>query len=326
VVWNRKRDGLDIKLIPHSALEDDDDAPPPRGDRRGSAHSGPALLSFVSESLAGRVSSLELTPFLSAELAGTKAERDRWFWGGFPRVHALRGNRARSEWLDGYVTTILERDLPALGIQLPPVRLRLLVQMLTHVHGNLVNVSDLARSLGVSPPTVGKDLDVLEGIFLVRRLPPYFANVQKRLTKSPKIYIRDTGILHLLAGLRAPSELASWDRRGASFEGLVIEEIAALARERVVRPELFFWRTAAGNEVDLLVRSGRRVVPIEIKLSGTVDHHAIRGLRQCMADLGLSKGWIVTGSGTRARMGRDVEVVPFSDLVNRRCDFDLKNG
>lgn len=255
---------------------------------------------------------LELTPFLAAELAGTRAEKDRWFWGGFPPVHALRG-----------ATVVLERDLPALGIGLPPTRLRTLVEMLVHVHGNLLNASDLARSLGVSVPTVIRDLDVLEGMFVTRRLQPFQANIQKRLTKSPKLYVRDTGLLHVLAGLRAPSELETWSRRGASFEGLVIEEIAALARERSVRPGVFFWRTEAGGEVDLILADGRRIVPIEIKLASTLDSHALRGLRQCMADLGVARGWVVTALGERTRLGKDVELVPFADVVARRCDFGL---
>lgn len=129
--------------------------------------------------------------------------------------------------------------------------------------------------------------------------------------------------MHVLAGLRAPSELETWSRRGASFEGLVIEEIAALARERSVRPGVFFWRTEAGGEVDLILADGRRIVPIEIKLASTLDSHALRGLRQCMADLGVARGWVVTALGERTRPGKDVELVPFADVVARRCDFGL---
>src|SRR5439155_17920065 len=118
---------------------------------------------------------------------------------------------------------------------------------------------------------------------------------------------RDTGVLHVLAGLRRPAELVTWDRRGASFEGMVIEELAALARERIVRPGLFFWRTEAGAEVDLLVVDGRRIVPFEIKLGTAVGEREVRGLRSCMSDLGIEKGYVITGAGERARLGRDVE-------------------
>jgi predicted AAA+ superfamily ATPase len=275
----------------------------------------PALLRSVSESLAGRVAIVELTPFLSSELAGTGHGRERWFWGGFPPVLALRQAAVRTEWLGAYVSTLLERDLPALGVALPARRLRQLWMMLTHVHGNLLNVSDLARSLGVSSHTVAGDLDVLEGAFMIRRLPPYFANVQKRLTKSPKLYVRDTGLLHHLAGLRHPRELATWPRRGSSFEGLVIEELVALARNRLAQPEVFFWRTQAGAEVDLLIVEGRRILPIEVKLGSSVGRHGLAGLRQCMSDLGLRRGWVVTSGREARRLAPGIELVPWEQLV-----------
>lgn len=283
----------------------------------------PALLSTTAETLAGRLGLLELTPFTAAELAETASARDRWFWGGLPPVHAARGVRARTDWIDAYVSTFLERDLAILGIRLRPSRLRRLWTMLTHVHGNVLNVSDLARSLVVSSHTVDTHLDVLEDAFMIRRLPPFHANVQKRLTKSPKVYVRDTGLLHFLAGLRGPRELETWPRRGQSFEGLVIEEIAALAAERATRPELYFWRTHAGAEVDLLVHSGRRIVPIEIKLGAAFERGALRGLQQCMSDLSLRRGWVVTGSGEARSLGRGIEVVPWDDVVQRRVDFGL---
>jgi predicted AAA+ superfamily ATPase len=196
------------------------------------------LLTTASESLAGRVGLLELTTFQAGELAAASPRANRWFWGGDTPVHQRRPAEDRLAWLDACVTTFLERDLPALGIRLPPARLRQLRTMLTHVHGNVLNVSDLARSLGVSSHTVAHCLDVLEGAFMIRRLPPHFANVRKRLSKSPKLYFRDTGLLHFLAGLRDDDELDTWSRRGASFEGLVIEELAALARRKIVRPEI----------------------------------------------------------------------------------------
>ena len=280
----------------------------------------PALLRTAAETLAGRIGLLELTPFRMVEVARTRLGADRWFWGGYPPVHALSGAAARADWLDGYLSTVLERDLPALGLRLPPARLRRLATMLTHVHGSLLNVSDLARSLGVSAATVDHDLDALEGVFFLRRLPPYHANIQKRLTKSPKVYLRDTGLLHLLAGLRRPDDLDTWHHRGHSFEGLVVEEIVTLARERIVRPDTFFWRTQAGAEIDLLVSDGQRLIAIEIKL-GAVDQYAVRGLRQGMADLRVNKGWIVTGSGERRRASPDVEIVPWSDVATGEIDF-----
>lgn len=275
----------------------------------------PALMRSASESLAGRVGLLEIGPFSAHELRGVPRHADRWFWGGFPPVHQARSVRARLEWLDAYVATYLERDLPALGLRLPPMRLRILWTMLTHVHGSLLNVSDLARSLAVSSHTVDANLDVLEQTFMVRRLPPYFANVQKRLTKSHKVYVRDTGLLHFLAGLRSEGELSTWHARGRSFEGLVIEEISAWARAHLVRPELFFWRTQAGAEVDLLVKDGNRMLPFEIKLGTRVTWRDVAGLRACMADLGLKRGFVVTQTKERTRLGGGIEIVPFEEVV-----------
>jgi len=230
----------------------------------------PALMRSVSETLAGRVALLELTPFLAGELAA-------------PRGLLIAGSGA-----DSLPSTVFENPAPAANgstpISLPSssgicppldwgCRLddcALSGTMLTHVHGNLLNVSDLARSLAVSSHTVAGDLDVLEGAYMIRRLQPFHANVQKRLTKSSKIYVRDTGLLHFLAGLRRPQELTTWNKRGASFESLVVEELAALAAHRLVRPEFFFWRTQAGAEVDLLIREGRRILPVEIKIGAAV--------------------------------------------------------
>lgn len=300
------------------------DRSPERGRFLLLGSASPALLRSTSETLAGRVGLLELTPFQARELHRTPHEKDRWFWGGFPPVHRLRGTRARLEWLDSYVSTFLERDLPSLGLRLPAHRLRILWTMLTHVHGSLLNVSDLARSLGVSSHTVTDHLDVLESTFMIRTLRPFHANVQKRLTKSPKLYVRDSGLLHFLGGLRSPPELRTWPRRGNSFEGLVIEELIGLANDTLVRPEFFFWRTQAGAEVDLLVVSGTRVFPFEIKLGASVDGRSLAGLRECMSDLSLSKGWVITTSEERRQAGRGIEVLPWTDVVRGAFAFNLR--
>lgn len=281
----------------------------------------PGLLASAAESLAGRIGFLELTPFMNAELAGHAGAARRWYWGGYPPVHARRGARMRNEWLDAYVSTYLERDLPSLGVRLPAERLRKLWTMLTHVHGQILNVSDLAKSLGVSFPTAANDLDVLEATFMIRRLQPFHANVQKRLTKSAKLYLRDTGLLHFLAGLRSPADLETWPRRGASFEGLVIEELAAWAAQRFVRPGIFYWRTQAGAEVDLLIADGRRIHPIEIKLGGSPDPRSLAGLRQCMADLSLKRGYVVATGEERRGVGKTIEILPWRDIARGNVDI-----
>jgi predicted AAA+ superfamily ATPase len=195
--------------------------------------------------------------------------------------------------------------------------------MLTHVHGGLLNTAELARALGVSSHTVDSHLDLLEGAFLIRRLAPFFANLGKRLTKSPKVYLRDVGLLHFLAGLRSPAELAVWPRRGASFEGAVIEEVGQLASRVAVRPELFFFRTQAGAEVDLLVKVGGRIVPIEIKAGASVDPRSLAGLRQCMSDLGLRRGFVVFRGKERREVGHGITLVPWFQVCDGTETFGL---
>lgn len=281
----------------------------------------PLLMRSASESLAGRVSLLELTPLLPSELTGSSRDKDRWFWGGYPGALSPRSAESRGLWFDAYVSTFVERDLPLLGLGLPARRLRMLWTMLTHVHGNMINVADLARSLMVSPHTVAGDLDVLEGAFMIRRLWPYHANVQKRLTKTPKLYVRDTGLLHFLAGLRRAVELTTWPRRGASFEGMVIEQLAAIAQQRLIRPELYYWRTQAGAEVDLLIVEGGKILPVEIKLGTAVDPRSVMGLRRCMEDLGLKRGWVVSSGPERRKLSPGIEIIPWRHILENQISL-----
>lgn len=280
----------------------------------------PDLMRGVSETLAGRVGVLELTPLSAHELRNAPSASVRSFWGGFPRVLALRSEAARSDWLESYVQTYLQRDLPNLGLRLSATRMRMLWTMLTHVHGNLLNMSDLARSLGVSVPTIQSNLDVLEHTFMVRRLPPYFANIQKRLAKTPKIYIRDTGLLHHLAGLRSVQDLDTWDRRGASFEGLVIEEVVERFKLRHPGTQAFFWGTQGGGEVDLMLVNGRRVTPIEIKYGSYVDPRQLQALRICMKDLGLERGYVIYRGRERVTLSHGITAIPWgqgADILDR---------
>lgn len=272
----------------------------------------PGLMRGVSESLAGRVGIMELSPFSCFELQGSAQAPLRPFWGGYPAALSLRSPQARRDWLESYVQTFLERDLPTLGLRVPAARLRILWAMLTHVHGNLLNMSDLGRSLGVSHPTIQSHLDVLEQTFMIRRLPPFFANIQKRLTKSPKLYVRDTGLLHHLAGVRTPGELETWDRRGASFEGLVIEELASRMSLLDSSSRPYFWGTQAGGEVDLLLVRGRKVTAIEIKSATHVDPRDLRSLRACMEDLGLKRAFVVYRGGETLDLGRGITVIPWA--------------
>jgi predicted AAA+ superfamily ATPase len=262
----------------------------------------PALVRGVSESLAGRAAIIELDPLASCEAGqGSDAQdwKQLWLKGGFP--DALRGDSRT--WWDSYLRLVLERDLPQYGVRADPLFMRRLLTMLAHQHGGLLNASALGNSLGVSHHALLRHIDVLESIYMLRRLPPYFRNIGKRLTKSPKIYLRDTGLLHHLLNISTAQELAAHPSRGASWEGFVIEDV--LRRERVVRPgaHAYFWRTAAGAEIDLILDRGDERIAVEVKAGRGDDARAIRTLRDTMPDVDAQRAWIVDQSTGIQRVG-----------------------
>lgn len=259
----------------------------------------PMLVRGVSESLAGRVGILELDPLTAAETAAGPAPvpwQRLWLAGGFP--DAVAGDFR--EWQENYLRTYIERDLPQLGVEADPLLTRRLLTMLAHQQGGLLNVSALAGALGVGHGRVARLLDVLEQTFLLRRLPPFFRNVGKRLTKSPKAYLRDTGLLHHLLNIGSLEELDAHPVRGASWETFVLEDL--LRRERLARPfsQPYFWRTAAGAEIDLLFQRGEAMAAVEMKAGAGTARQA-RHLADALADAGASAGWIVDqGEGEEA--------------------------
>jgi len=278
--------------------------------------SQPSLVLGVSESLAGRVGVVDLDPLVAAEtLAGTPrvAPERLWLKGGFPL--ALRARN--SDWMESYLRTVIERDLPQLGIDANPLRLRRLLTMLAHIQGGLLNLSQLGNALDVSYHSVARYLDLLEGAFLIRRLPPYFRNVGKRLTKSPKVYIRDTGVLHHLLGISTMRELMAHPGRGSSWETFVLEDL--IRRERLANPgsQFSFWRTATGREVDLLIARGSRRFAIEIKSAPRRTPREIEGLSRSAVDAGVaSPVWIVDAGGPPERLALGVERRGFSHSVD----------
>jgi len=252
----------------------------------------PALVRGIAESLGGRVAVVELDPLSACEAATGEHPADwraLWLKGGFP--DALGGDFR--EWWEAYLRTLLERDLPQYGVAADPLFMRRLLTMLAHQHGGLFNASALGASLGVSYHTVQRQVDVLESVFLVRRLPPYFRNVGKRLTKAPKLFLRDTGLLHHLLNIGSTEDLDAHPARGASWEGFVAEDI--LRRERVARPgtQGCFWRTLAGAEIDLLLDRGDARVAIEIKAGRGDAPRTVRSLREALPDVGAQRAWIV---------------------------------
>jgi hypothetical protein len=278
----------------------------------------PALVRHLSESLAGRTAFLDLPPFRWDEVAARRppaALSALWFRGGFPVAFLECDARARHDWLEAYTRTFIERDLAALGIDVSASQMRRLWTMLAHVNGGVWNASQLAASLGVSYHTVNRYVDILEQTFLVRKLPPYVANIGKRLVKSPKVYFRDTGLLHYFLGILTPQALDTHPGRGPSWEAFVIDQLVAAFQR--VRPDsqAFFWRTAQGDEVDLVVETGGRRIPFEIKLHSAPGGEDIRGLLRCIKDLGLRRGYLVYPGREPYSLGPGVTALPAAHLL-----------
>jgi hypothetical protein len=274
----------------------------------------PTLVRGVAESLAGRTAVIELGPLAACEAASGDepvAWKTLWLKGGFP--DAARGDFR--QWWEAYLRMYLERDLPQLGLTADPLLMRRLMTMVAHAQGGLFNASQLGASLGISYHTVQRYIDALERTFLVRRLRPYFRNVGKRLAKAPKLYLRDTGLLHHLLNISTPDQLDQHPARGASWETFVIEDI--LRREAVAHPDsqAYFWRTAAGAEVDLVIeRAGRRVA-VEAKTARGGSARAVRTLREALPDIDASRAWIVDQASGIERLADNIACGGFQDLL-----------
>jgi uncharacterized protein len=247
------------------------------------------LLRNTSESLAGRIEYLEMTPFLFRELPTAAVER-HWFRGGFPQSYLAPSDALQHRWFASFMTTYLEKDLPQLGMTATPALMSRLLTMLGHWQGQLMNYSTLANSLAIAQTTVTNYIDFLERALLVRRLQPYFVNVGKRLTKSSKLYIRDSGMLHHLLRLPDYSALLGHPVAGGSWEGYVVEQILSLLPWQQMP---YFYRTADGAEIDIVIVSGLNVLAaIEIKLSNAPT--LSRGTTVALQDLGNPPLLVVT--------------------------------
>ena len=271
----------------------------------------PALLRQASESLAGRVAFYEL-PGFDVEEVGAKSADKLWLRGGFPDAYLARSEPQSVEWREQFVRTFLERDLPELGIRIPAVTMRRFWTMLAHYHGQTLNLSELGRSLGVSDNTVRGYVEILESTFMVRTLRPWHENLSKRQVKAPKLYFRDTGILHHLLGIRTRAELMTHPRLGASWEGFVIQAI--LDRERSARDKFYFWATHAGAEIDLVRIDGRERVGYEIKRTSTPS--MTPSIRAALADLSLDRVVVIYPGAHRMKLAARVDAIPLSDALD----------
>lgn len=272
----------------------------------------PQLLRQASESLAGRISFHELAPFDVSEIAPSHIElQNLWLRGGYPLSWLAKSDTASFAWRESFIATHLERDIPSFGIRIPGATLHRFWQMLAHLHGQLWNASRLAAGFGVSAPTVQHYLNILEATYMLRRLPPLQANLGKRLVKSPKVYLRDSGILHALLGITSLNDLAGHPVVGASWEGWVLEQIAQLIDTQW---QLSFYRTASGAEIDIIAERGKRKTGFEIKFSSAPS--PAKGFWLAMNDLKLEQAYIVAPVESRYPLATNVEVIPAVELAN----------
>ncbi|MDD4869357.1 MAG: ATP-binding protein [Kiritimatiellae bacterium] len=288
----------------------------------------PALIRDISESLAGRVGILELTPFLYRELMGREVNTHDILWlrGGYPDAYLAKDPETWESWCDNYIRTFIERDVGRNGLAFSAQEMRKLMTMIAHSHGGVLNASDFARSLGVSYHTVNKSLDVIEGHFLIRRLQPYYANIGKRLVKAPKLYIRDSGLLHLLLGIRDNDDLITSPARGRSWEGFMVEQVIALEQSIRRGSQFYFYRTHTGTEIDLLIDRGQKRVGYEFKCSSSVSGDDAAGLRQGIADGIIHEGVVVYPGKRSFQIGEAIFAVSAEEMLAKSSTMSTSAG
>jgi predicted AAA+ superfamily ATPase len=280
----------------------------------------PELVRGASESLAGRLGFVHLGPLDLNEVAkgrpASPSRRDAtmqrlWLRGGFPRSYLARTDALSLQWRRDFIRTFLERDIPLLGIRIPSETLRRFWLMIAHYHAQIWNGAELARALGVTEHTVRHYLDLLTGTYLLRQLPPWFENLGKRQFKSPKVYVRDAGLLHALLGIPARADLEGHPKFGASWEGFALEQLLSVAGT----DQAYYWGTHSGAELDLmLIHRGRRY-GVEFKAAAAPT--MTRSLHIALGDLGLERAWIVYPGRESYLVHERIEAIPLESLVAR---------
>jgi predicted AAA+ superfamily ATPase len=268
----------------------------------------PELLQQSSETLAGRVALVEMGGFTLDEVKRRDATR-LWVRGGFPRSFLARSEHASLVWREDFIRTFLERDLAQLGVRVPALTMRRFWMMLAHYSGGIWNASEIGRSLGEAHTTVRRHLDALAGALVIRVLEPWFENISKRQVRAPKVYVRDTGILHALLGISSHRELEGHPKVGGSWEGFVIEQILS----RLSHTNAYYWRTQAGAEIDLLLFEKGRRVGIEVKRADAPT--MTPSMASALRDLGLHRLFVVYPGAARYSLGDRVDVLPLADCV-----------
>jgi uncharacterized protein len=270
----------------------------------------PDLVKAGSESLAGRISFVDVTGFSLSELDAAALSR-LWWRGGFPRAWLASDDAAARQWHDDFFRTFLERDIPQLGIQVPATTLRRFWTMVAHFHGQILNQAELARALGSAEPTARRYLDILTGTYVVRQLAPWFENLKKRQVKSPKIYVRDAGVLHALLGIASAEALQAHPKLGASWEGFCLEQILSLTGDR----DAYFWATQSGAELDLLLFHEGRRLGFEFKFSE--QPKTTKSMRIAQHDLALDHLYIVHPGEQEFPLDDAITAMPLPQLLRR---------
>jgi hypothetical protein len=298
-------------LFPILRVLVDEDRRPGRFLVLGSA--SPDLVGLSAESLAGRVTFVEL-PGLMLHDTGPAELSNLWTRGALPPAFTA-DDEVSARWRDDYIATFLERDLAGLGFRMPPAMMRRLWTMLAHYHGQTWNGAELARALGISATTVRGYLDALTDALMVRQLQPWFANVAKRQVKSPKIYLRDSGLLHRLLGITTITDLLGHPKVGASWEGFVIEQLLTMLEPR----DAWFWGTHQGAEVDLLTEIGGRRIAFEVKR--TDQPRITPSMRIALDDLALDHLYVVHGGDQQFALSDRITAVPAAPLLNGQVEL-----
>ena len=271
----------------------------------------PDLLKQSSETLAGRLEMVPLEGFRLTDL-GSKMQGRHWLRGGFPLSYTANAEADSFAWRRQFLQTFLERDLPQLGVTIAAVALHRFWNMLAHYHGQIWNAAELARAMAVNESTVRRYLDLLTGVFMVRQLPPWFENLGKRQVKAPKIYLRDSGLLHALLGVTNQRDLEHHPKVGASWEGYAVEEVLKALQPQ----ESYYWATYSGAEIDLVLFKRGRRIGVECKRADAPT--MTRSMHIALDNLKLDDLMIVYPGAKRYTLAKGVEVVPLAELVNAK--------
>lgn len=274
----------------------------------------PDLMRQASESLAGRVLFVDMSG-LSLREVGDKAWKKLWLRGGFPPAFLAESDRGSLKWRQDFIRTFLERDLPQLGVRVPGEMLRRFWTMVAHYHGQIWNASEIGASLGVSHHTTRHYLDLLTGAFVLRQLPPWFENVGKRVVKSPKVYIRDSGIFHALMGVEDEGALQGHPKLGASWEGFALEQVLGVTDWR----NAYFWATQSRAELDLLLLAGGKRWGFEFKYADAPV--MTKSLHIAVADLKVERAWVVYPGQQSYPLAGNVEVVPLATALQKAASL-----